>query len=286
MAISVAKACFDREFYMGLSDFTRKQAFLTHLLMSMGVFFVISYLIFFHWYPDFYFLLDGGDQAIATIFFVDVVLGPGLTLLVFKPGKKSLKFDMTVILLLQLSALSWGVNTVYTERSGISVSYLGKFACVSHSETAGYDMDAIAEGPSGKQRLALLQRPDTMKALYEFTKEAYENNAGEIYHHRDKVVPLDADKLDRMENYELDQLQLKDNVEHEAAVIESYINSHPGNNESYKLMPLLCRYGKGLAVYDKRELRITEVLDIEAPLSMKDLDFDEIPGMPVRVITK
>ena len=69
---------------MVFADITRKQAFSTHLLISMAVFVVLAYLIIFHWYPSYYFHIDGGYRGLATIFFVDVVLGPGLTLLVFK----------------------------------------------------------------------------------------------------------------------------------------------------------------------------------------------------------
>lgn len=258
---------------MGLSDFTRKQAFLTHLLLSTGIFVVICWLIIFHWFPEFYFFLDGGDRAILTIFFVDVVLGPGLTLLVFKPGKKSLKFDMSVILLLQLSALAWGINSVYSERSGLAVYYLGKLTCLSHSETAGFDMQAISAGSSGRQRLALLQRPDSVQELYDFTKKAYENGEGEIYYYREKVVPLDAGNIDRLDKYEADLSQFKQDNEQDAAVIDSYISSHPGHDKTYKLLPLACRYGKALAIYDKQALKITDTLDIKTLVPMKSLDF-------------
>ena len=56
---------------MIFSDVTRRQAFSIHLALSACVFVVLSYLIVFHWFPGFYFYLDGGIRAIATIFFVD-----------------------------------------------------------------------------------------------------------------------------------------------------------------------------------------------------------------------
>lgn len=43
---------------------------------------------------------------------VDVCLGPLLTLVVYKPAKKTLVFDLTVIALLQLSALGYGLYAV------------------------------------------------------------------------------------------------------------------------------------------------------------------------------
>ena len=39
---------------------------------------------------------------------VDVVIGPLLTLIVFDPKKKHLKFDLVVIAALQLAALAYG----------------------------------------------------------------------------------------------------------------------------------------------------------------------------------
>ena len=43
---------------------------------------------------------------------IDVILGPLLTLLVYKQGKKTLLFDLTVIVLLQISALGYGLWTI------------------------------------------------------------------------------------------------------------------------------------------------------------------------------
>jgi len=170
-------------------NFTRRRAFLTHLSASTIIFLVISYLIVFHWYPDFYFTLDGGLRGIVTIFSVDVVLGPGLTLLVFKPGKKSLRFDMTVILLIQLLALSWGIHSVYTERSGSTVFYWGKFASVTHEDTAKMNMGPILKGPSGKQRLGFLKAPETVDSFFDFVKKAFQHHSSEIYYYADKIVP-------------------------------------------------------------------------------------------------
>jgi hypothetical protein len=43
-------------------------------------------------------------------------MGPLLTLIVFKPGKKSLKFDLSVIAMFQIAALAYGSYTIYQER--------------------------------------------------------------------------------------------------------------------------------------------------------------------------
>lgn len=251
---------------MIFSDITRKQAFLTHLLASACVFAIISYLIVFHWFPDFYFFLDGGIRAITTIFFVDVVLGPGLTLLVFKPGKKTLKFDMTVILLMQFSALVWGVTSVYAERPGATVFYWGKFACISNNDTGEMDMTAITAGPSSRQRLSFLQRPDNIEDFQNFMTEAFEHQSAEIYYYGEKIVPLDALVVARLQNYKLDVSQLAIENEASSKLVENYLNRHEADLEHINLIPLSCRYGSAIAVYDEHELKITDWLEVKTKL--------------------
>ena len=257
---------------MVFSDISRKKAFLLHLAVSACVFLVISYLIAFHWFPDFYFFLDGGIRAIATVFFVDVVLGPGLTLLVFKPGKKGLKFDMTVILLLQISALSWGVSSVYSDRSGTTVFYHGKFSCIAHDDTNNINMDVITAGLSGKQRLSFLQRPDTIDGFLEFTMEAFSSGSSAIYFYAGKIVPLDERVVRRLPNYKLNLSELALESEVSARMVESYVEQHEESMEYLHLMPLSCRYGSAIAVFDTRELKITGLIDVKTKLQAEAQD--------------
>ncbi len=256
---------------MVLTDIRRKQAFLTHLTVSAALFLVLSYLIVFHWYPDFYFFLDGGNRAIATIFFVDVVLGPGLTLLVFKPGKKYLKFDMTMVLLVQLSALVWGVNNVYSERPATAVFYLGKFACISHPDAGDIDMASIEAGPSSKQKLSFLQRPDTVDELLEFTKQAFKNSSSAVYYYGEKIVPLDEHVVARLGKYRLDQAALREEDTQYAETVDAVTKNQYADSR-YQLIPMSCRYARAIAVYDKAEFKITDTLDVPTMLSAEATD--------------
>jgi hypothetical protein len=99
-----------------LNDISRIKAFLIHLGISLFIFSILLYLILFEWYPFPYFQTDGGWQGIRIIIGVDVVLGPLLTLIVFKPGKPKLKLDLSIIAALQSAALIWGIYIVYTEK--------------------------------------------------------------------------------------------------------------------------------------------------------------------------
>jgi hypothetical protein len=69
--------------------------------------------MFFVWYPPPYFEVDGGWRILRILAGVDVVVGPLLTLILFKPGKPGLKFDMTCIALMQIGALVYGGTIIY-----------------------------------------------------------------------------------------------------------------------------------------------------------------------------
>ena len=117
-----------------------------HLGISLVIFVPLSYLIVFEWYPDFFFATDGGWQGIRIVALVDLVLGPTLTLVVFKAGKPGLKFDLTLIGIFQAICLVIGVYIVYAERPIAMVYADGYF----HSVTD------VAETPYGEVCMTIL----------------------------------------------------------------------------------------------------------------------------------
>lgn len=90
----------------------RIKAFFIHLAVSALIAFAIIGIVFYLWYPAPLHTAVGVTQIFLILLAVDVVLGPLLTLLVFKVGKKTLIMDLTVIALLQVSALAYGLYTV------------------------------------------------------------------------------------------------------------------------------------------------------------------------------
>lgn len=119
---------------------TKLKAFASHLGISFVIFLVILFFIVFKWYPPPFFSTDGGWQGIRIIIGVDLVLGPLLTLIVFKPGKPGLKFDLTVIGIIQASALAWGIWAVHHERPIATVYVENYFAPVTLYEIQGQGM--------------------------------------------------------------------------------------------------------------------------------------------------
>lgn len=108
----------------------RFKAFYFHLGGSAVVALAMLLLVFAVWYPSPLHEAVGVTNVFLMLLAVDVVIGPLLTLVVFKVGKKTLVFDMAVILLLQLSALAYGVWTVAEGRPAWLVFNVDRFDVV------------------------------------------------------------------------------------------------------------------------------------------------------------
>ena len=65
-----------------------------------------------------------------------------MTFVVYKAGKATLKFDLSVIVAIQLSAFLWGVSVTYHQRPVYTVIDSDIFRVVSASEI---DVDAVTE---------------------------------------------------------------------------------------------------------------------------------------------
>ena len=70
------------------------------------------------WYPYPYRELSGGRELLALVVAVDMVLGPLITLVICNAAKmrRDLVMDFTVIGLLQVAALTYGLWTVFAAR--------------------------------------------------------------------------------------------------------------------------------------------------------------------------
>lgn len=90
----------------------RIKYFLIHLLLSVLVAVICLSIVFFIWYPSPLATAVGVTQIFLMMLAIDVTVGPILGFIVYKEGKKTLKMDLTVIILLQLSALGYGIYSI------------------------------------------------------------------------------------------------------------------------------------------------------------------------------
>ncbi|WP_426223043.1 TfpX/TfpZ family type IV pilin accessory protein [Psychrobacter sp. DWR1-2-3] len=92
------------------------KAFLIHLAISILIATMSLVLVYLVWNPAPLYTATGITKIFLLMLGIDLVLGPLLTFIVYKKGKKTLKFDLFVIGLLQLIALVYGLYHVYEGR--------------------------------------------------------------------------------------------------------------------------------------------------------------------------
>lgn len=252
----------NKELFVNFSDINRIQAFLLHLLFSMAIFAVLLYFIIFQWYPSYYFHIDGGNRATATILLVHIALGPLLTLLVFKPGKPGLQFDLSVIVAIQMIALSLGAWWVYSERPVVTVFYDGEFICMKQSEASEADLDRLVLIDKEPPLLAVLPRPNTFSEYQSMLAQALQQSSASIYIFGDKFLPMDVVGTVQLMNYFLDVDNSlsgdADQISKYRKIWAEYLENNPDQTGQYMYFPLSCRYGRVLAVFDPE---ISEIID-------------------------
>ncbi|KAG1663518.1 Fimbrial protein [Nymphon striatum] len=92
---------------------TKLKASLIHLALSALLIILVVGSILFFWYPTLFLSVTDFKEVSTLIITVDLILGPLLTFVVFKPNKKSLKFDLSVIGAVQIAALTYGMYTLF-----------------------------------------------------------------------------------------------------------------------------------------------------------------------------
>jgi hypothetical protein len=184
----------------------RLRASAIHLIASLVIAGIASWLVFFCWFPYPYRIISGGQDLFLLLVGVDVVLGPCLTFVVFniKKPRFELVKDIALISLVQLSALIYGVLSVYQSRPVYLVHEVDRFVAVTAADIEpndlakaqpafqklpfmGVQLLGLSEATPGEDRLESLQlamagkdkslRPQFWQALSDSNIQAIRNRA-------------------------------------------------------------------------------------------------------------
>jgi len=121
---------------------SKKTAFLCHFSLSLLVVGTVLAIVFLLWYPGLYFRVVGAMEVLKVLIGVDLVLGPVLTLILYKPNKPGLLVDICMIAAIQLSALVYGVSVIYQERPYYAVFSVDRFEVLAERDV---DLSSIPD---------------------------------------------------------------------------------------------------------------------------------------------
>ncbi|NAR62637.1 type IV pilin accessory protein [Acinetobacter haemolyticus] len=148
----------------------RLKFFLSHLSISAMIALIVVGLVFFVWYPMPLAEAVGVTDIFLMLLVIDVIVGPMLGWVVYKEGKKTLKMDLSIIILLQLAALLYGIYSIGQGRPAWLAYNVDRFEVVRNNEIIE---DHIA------QALPQYQQPSWFKPQYvgvEFAKDTKTRN--------------------------------------------------------------------------------------------------------------
>lgn len=227
------------------------RAFLTHLAISATVVGTVLAVVFFVWYPHPYFQAIGAWNVVRVLIVVDLVIGPLLTLIVYKPKKPSLVFDMSVIAAIQLAALAYGVTTIFQERPYFAVFAMDGFRIIA-AKDIDFDTiedEALRRKPLVGPILVVASMPEDAEARERLMMEVLFENKPDIEYRPAFWHPY-AERADEVLGRSRPLAELRAARQDEAGEIDRLAARHGRSIEELAFTPLVGRHDDLAVILD------------------------------------
>jgi len=184
-------------------------------------------LLYFVYYPQPYFEPAGAGKLVLMLLSVDVILGPLLTLVVFKSGKKSLKFDLSTIAAVQMAALIYGLHVMWIARPVFIVASVDRLEIVYAGDItdkafAAAGFPQFSKEPLSGPLLAITRRPNPGAENAEVMQLTISGSDTQFYPRY--YVPATPEAWAKFWKR---AHKIEDLPAHTRAVVEPYLESNP-----------------------------------------------------------
>jgi len=242
---------------------TRAQAFCLHLTLSLLVFSTLVFAMLMLWFPGKLFVLGGGWEGLKLVAMVDLVLGPALTLLLYRPGKPGVRLDMSLIAALQIAALGYGSFTTWQQRPVAVVFAEGEFNTLSAAAhaTANAELLALQEQPRRVRDIdaglvpVLVNPPPDQAGFGSYLADLF-NGYPEPHERSDRFVNAN----DARDTLALAALPVDAFDIDVRALIASTLQRHGLTPGEVQLHRFKTRYGRGVTLFDPAQGRVIDWL--------------------------
>lgn len=235
-----------------------------HLALSLLVFLSFIAVLYLWWFPGNLFFMDGGWQIVKLVAMIDLVLGPLLTLMLFKRGKPSLKFDMSVIASIQIAALLYGFYTTYNQRVVALVYADQRFNTLTLTEYREASDILTSKGIDPKPLQTFGDKAPVNVFTQPFDRVSYGeylesvlNDFPEIRERNDQYIRLDQSR-EELREFRITREILQGNDV--LRVVEDLLAKEGLEFQNVELYRLKARYESGLAVLDPASSSVVKVL--------------------------
>ena len=228
------------------------KAFSIHLFISATIVGVVFVLIFFFWYPRPYFEANVAWTVLRVLVMVDLVLGPLLTLVLFKRGKKGLVLDMCIVASIQLAALIYGVHVIYGERPYYLAFAVDRFEVIGKVEidASKIKYPELKIKPNKGPILVYADFPEDKKEREKFLFETVMEGKPDLERRPEYYHPYFSNKDKVLQKAKSLSELVKDEASNQKK-IDKFLKKHPGTQENYLYLPLVGKNNDLALVLDK-----------------------------------
>jgi hypothetical protein len=252
---------------MKLTSLNRWKAAAIHLGLSALIAATVVTIMLLVWYPPPYFSAMGGQDLLKILIGVDVTLGPLLTLIIFDPAKKSLRFDLSVIAALQIAALAYGVFVMFEARPVYTVFAVDRFDVVSANQLEAEDLAAgspeYRELPLTGPRVVGLRPPDQASNPDEWNKYVFSALGGKDAPQFPKYYVPYVDIADVVLKKAKPLAELAKGKPATRAIVQEFVDRSARAEGEFVFVPFVGRGDPMTAVLDARDAKIAGILPID-----------------------
>ncbi len=258
-----------------------------HLAISAALFAAIIAVGIELWYPPPYFWIDGGLWVVRIAAIVDVILGPLLTLVVFRPGKRLLALNLAVIAFFQAAFLTWGVLVMYQQRP-LLAAFVGapsnRFFPITEEfiRDGGRPLEELLALSPERPAQVSIRLPEDIAEVRTLLAESFGGGGSSVLRRTELFEPLRGAQLERMLAGARDERRLAALWPLARPRIERFLAERGARFEDYAFVPIHGRYYIALAAFERATGRYAGALYTHDRLRASLTDLGARAARPAR----
>ena len=245
-------------------DISKRKAFLLHLSASALVVGTLCAIIFYFWYPAPYFDAKGAGGVLRVLIGVDLILGPTLTLVLFKPRKPGLLLDLSIIAAIQLGALIYGTTVIFQERPYYSVFAVDRFEVIAYrdADASMINHDALRQKPLRGPILAVANLPEDPAEFQRLLEETVFEGKPDIQYRPEFWTPY-SESSDAVARRARSLGSLADQKPETEELISSFARAYERDVGDFSYVPLVGKDRSFVFVIDATTAEPIDIIDAD-----------------------
>lgn len=161
---------------------TRSRFFPLRLALTALFLLILVGVARFAWYPGLLLQLSGSTRHLIVVVTAALVIGPGLSTLLYRPGKRGLLLDLVLVLVVEIAVIAVVASDLYQRRPYFAVFAVDRFQLVAANEVDWGDIryDELRSKPFGRPRLVYAKLPEDPSVITALIEEVVVGGGADI----------------------------------------------------------------------------------------------------------